>query len=228
MGTALAVLWGRRWRLRPMAVVDGALAAAGGGLLAGRATYVAANWAYFHNHRAEALQVWQGGLSAPGALVGALIAVFILCRVRRIDPRPLLDALAPGAAVVASCAWVGCLEAGCAWGLEVWPGQGLLWSLSAELPDLHGLRAPRVAVQALGAGWYGLSLAGILLLGRQGRAFPLWLLLHAAGDFGLSFLRGDLARPALGLAVAQMVDLALALVGLVLLAIPEWRPGSVD
>ncbi|HIQ01360.1 MAG TPA: hypothetical protein EYH30_04420 [Anaerolineales bacterium] len=221
MGTALAVLLGRRRGLTALAVVDGALAGAAGGLLIGRVVYAAAHWPYFHDHMGEVPMVWRGGLSAPGAVVGGIVGVLVLCRARRVGPRPLLDTLAPGAALVVISAWLGCLGAGCGCGLPVRPDQGLLWALSAELPDLYGLRAPRVAVPALGAVWGMVTLAG-LLLGRWDRPFPLWLLLYAGGDLGLGFLREDVTPWLAGLAGVQVADLALALAGLTLLTLPIW------
>lgn len=223
LGAVLVILRGRRWGLQPTGVLDGVLAAAGGGLLLGRAAYAGANWVYFRNHLTEALQAWRGGLSAPGMLIGAVSGVVILCRLRRVDPRPMLDGLAPGAALVALSAWLGCLVSGCAWGREVWPDQGLLWSLRAELPDLYGLQDPRVAVQGLGIGWNTVLLGILLLLGRRGRPFPLWLLLHAAGDFGLGFLRGDVTPLVGNMSSGQIADLALAFAGLALLITPGWR-----
>ena len=97
----------------------------GGGLTGARAVYVAANWAYYGNHVRQALRLWGGGLAWHGALVGALVAVLVYCAVRRTSPRLALDVLTPGAAVLAVWAWMGCLLAGCAYGLETYPGQGL-------------------------------------------------------------------------------------------------------
>lgn len=222
LGVVVAGWSGRRRALPFLAVLDGALAALGGGLVVGRVGYVIANWPYFAHHVGEAVVLWHGGLSAPGALTGALVAVLILCSVRRTDACPILDCLAAGGAVVALSAWLGCLRSGCACGVEVWPDQGLLWRVSAELPDLHGLWVPRVAVPLLGAGWEGLTLGAILLAGQRGRPLPLWLFLHAGGEFGLGFLRGDLNPLAAGLAPIQIADLALALLGLGLLVAPAW------
>lgn len=224
LGTGLAVLRARRWGLSLWMALDGALSVSVGGLLLGRAGYVATNWAYFRNHLGEGFQIWRGGLSALGVLVGGIGGAVVLCALRGTDPRPMLDALAPGAAVVTAGAWLACLGVGCAWGREVWPDQSLLWYLSADLPDLYGLSAPRVAVQALG-GWAGISLAAVLLGGRRIRPFPLWLLLHSLGDFGLGFLRGDLSPTVLGLAPLQIADLAFAIIGLVLLVMPGWARG---
>lgn len=197
-------------------VLDSILVAAAGGILFGRAVFVATNWAYFHAQLPQAFQVWRGGLSAHGVLLGAVGGLALYARLRRIDPWALLDLLAPGGALVAASAWLGCLWAGCAWGLETGPDQGLLWALSLELPDLYGLRAPRVAVQAMGAVWSLLMFGATLGVGSTGGAFSLWLLLFAIGDFALGFFRGDPLPKGSGLAVPQVVDTAVFFLALAL------------
>lgn len=216
LGAALSVWVGRRNGLAALGVLDGALAAAVGGMLLGRALYVGAHLAYFQEHPGQAWALWRGGLSAPGVVIGGMAGAGVLTWVRRSDPRPLWDALAPGAAVVLIAAYLGCLRAGCACGRETWPDQGLLWTLSADLPDLYGLRAPRVAVQALGIGWGALMLTGTLWAARRGGAGALWLLIYGLGEFALGFLRGD-TTPAVGpLSALQVASLGIALAGAIL------------
>jgi phosphatidylglycerol:prolipoprotein diacylglycerol transferase len=220
-GALVACLAARRRALNPTRVLDAALAAALGGLIGGRAVYVAAHWAYYQTHMRRALRPWDGGLAWHGALVGGLAAVMAYCVLRRIALRQMLDVLTPGAALLAGCAWLGCLLNGCAYGIETYPGQGLLWALSLELPDLYGIWAPRVAVQLLGAGWGGVALAAVILAGRrprfEGLVFPLWLALYTAGSFGLGFLRADEVGLVAGWRADQVADLALAVLGAVML-----------
>ncbi len=216
LGTALALWAGRPSGLPVLVVVDGVLSAAVGGLLVGRLVYVAAHLAYFQEHP-TAIAFGLGGLSAPGAVVGGMVGVAILASIRRRPPGPLWDALAPGAAVVLIAAYLGCLRAGCACGRETWPDDGLLWTLSAELPDLYGLRAPRVAVPALGMGWGALALAPTLWAVRQRwatggsgcRPCPLWLTLYGLGEFVLGFLRGDTPPLFGGLSALQWAGLGI-------------------
>jgi prolipoprotein diacylglyceryltransferase len=169
LGTALALWTGHRNGLPVMVVVDGVLAAAVGGLLLGRLGYVAAHLPYFREHPTAALALWQGGFSAPGVVVGGAVGAGVMARLRKLPPGLLWGTLAPGAAVVLIAAYLGCLRAGCACGRETWPGDGPLWALSAELPDLYGLRAPRVAVPVLGMGWGALMLVLTLWMVRGGR-----------------------------------------------------------
>ena len=112
---------------------------------------------------------------------------------------------------------------GFAYGIETYPGQGLLWTVSLELPDIYGIRAPRVAVQLLGAGWSAIVLVALLIAGRrpwsQGLVFPLWLALYGGGSFGLGFLRADEMTSIADWRADQVADLALVVIGTVALMV---------
>jgi phosphatidylglycerol:prolipoprotein diacylglycerol transferase len=214
----LTTLEAHRRGLDVMHVLDAALAAAVGGLILARAAYVAAHWDYYTNDMRETLRLRDGGLAWQGALVGATAGAAILCTVRGRRPLATLDILTGGAAFFAILAWLGCFMAGCAYGRETFSGQGLLWTLSLDLPDLYGIHEPRVAVQLLGAGWSALAFLATLAAQRRARhsgmVFALWLTLHSCGSFGLGFLRGhEMARIA-GWRVDQMVNLALGMAGI--------------
>ena len=231
-GAAISYLQARRRGFSAVRVLDAALVAALGGLIGARAVYVTANWAYYSDYLHRALRLWEGGLAWHGGLVGGLGAVLVYCAIRRTPLRLVLDLLTPGAAVLAVCAWLGCLLHGCAYGLETYPGQGLLWALSLELPDLYGIQAPRVAVQLLGAGWSAVVLAIVATAGRrrrlEGLAFPLWLALYSSGSFGLGFLRADQVPLVAGWRADQVADLALALAGVTLFLAGVLRTGRIE
>ncbi len=217
IGVVLVYLRAHRRRLDIVKALDAALAAALGGLFIARMAYVAIHWAYYQDHVREALRPWGGGLSGPGALIGGLAAAAIFCAVRRMSLLKTLNALAPSVALLAICAWLACLLNGCAHGIEVYPDQELLWSLSLDLPDLYGIWAPRVAVQLLGAIWSAIALGAVVLAERSERgatlAFPLWLVIHNIGSFGLGFVRADKMLFIAGYRVDQIIALGLAIVG---------------
>jgi prolipoprotein diacylglyceryltransferase len=182
---------------------------------------VGAHWAYYTDHLRGALQFWEGGLLWQGALLGGIIGVAATCAMRN---RPLwvyLDALTPGAASLAVFAWLACHLIGCAWGVETYPGESLLWALSLDLPTLYGIREPRVAVQLLGAGWSLILLSIVLALQRRsqrsGAVFTLWLTIHSLGSAGLGFLRADKLLSVAGWRIDQLANLVLSAMGAALL-----------
>lgn len=231
-GWLLVYAEARRRGLDPWRMLDVALAATFVGLLGARLVYVVAHWGYYTDHIARILRLSDGGLSWHGGMAGGLSAVAVWGRIRSTSLRLRLDVLTPGAAVFAVCAWLGCYVAGCAYGIETYPGQGVLWVLSGELPDLYGIHLPRVAVQLLGAGWGSLVLVIVLLATRrrryEGLLFPLWLGLYCLGSFAVGFLRADESVLVAGWRVDQLVDLALALIGGATLAGRARRPNRVE
>jgi phosphatidylglycerol:prolipoprotein diacylglycerol transferase len=225
-GAVVAHLAAPRRGLDPACALDASLVAALGGLAGGRGVYVLAHWTYYGDHLKKALRPWDGGLAWHGALAGGLVAVLIYCAIRRMPTALVLDLLTPGAGMLAACSWLGCFLNGCACGMATYPGQGLLWTLSMELPDLYGIWTPRVAVQLLGAVWGGVALAGMVAAWRstcvEGLLFPLWLALYSCGSFGLWALRGDEMVRVASWRAGQLADLALALIGVTALAVRRW------
>jgi phosphatidylglycerol:prolipoprotein diacylglycerol transferase len=203
----------------PSIVVDAAFWALVGGILGGRVGYVIANWAYFHQHIDQALDVTGGGLSWHGALLGAgVIAVaWWVLRARfstsSLDWRDLMDALAPGLALGSAFGWVGCLLTGAAYGAEAAGYAPPLSWLTADLRDIYGVDEIRFATQPLMIAWCLLLWAALHVLHRLPKCLPrgartiVYLGLYALADFGVMFLRGDGTWRS-GLWLSQWLDIA--------------------
>jgi phosphatidylglycerol:prolipoprotein diacylglycerol transferase len=216
-------------------VADVALAALVAGLVLGRLAHVALNVVYFRDHPGEILQFQSGGLNWHGALLGALLASWLAARLRRVPFEALLGAAALALPLIAFAGWWGCGAAHCAYGAEVenlshYPGV-VAW----EEQDIFNLTAPRFAVQPLGMMLAAALLGLAALLTWRGwlaprRRFGVILVMLAAGMFGLGFLRGDYALDFGGLRADQWLDLALILLGLVMVGWPTQRdhPGHTD
>ncbi len=217
LGAGLTFLLARRCRIAPVVLADILLGAAFGALVLARAAYVGVHWDYYARHLRLALQPWDGGLLWHGALVGAALGTAVMCRLREVSVLAALALLTPGAALLSIFVWLASFAVGSAWGLETYPNQPMLWSLSLNLPDLYGIHEPRVPVQLLGAAWSAFLLTTTLVLRsrlrRNGALFFAWLTLHSLGCFALGFLRGDEVPLLLGLRVDQLMELALSIVG---------------
>jgi phosphatidylglycerol:prolipoprotein diacylglycerol transferase len=205
-----------------------------GGIVGGRFGYVLANWAAFSEDWTRVLRIWEGGLSWHGAFLGGLLVMVLFAQLQRRGERPvsfweLADVVTLGLALGVAFGWAACLAAGCAYGAL---GEGLGHAL---LPDLFGVEASRFATQAVGLIFSLVLFIGFWLLRGlwpfPGASFLMYLLLYFAGQFFLGFSRGDEAIYLGPWRLAQLFDLALALLAALALLLKWWQwrtlPGPV-
>ena len=158
-------------------------------LVGSRAMNVWVNFNYYQHHPGEIIQVWQGGLSGMGALIGGVLMVIGLAFLWKIPAGELADTLLPLSGALAITAWLGCWVDGCGYGSvsDRW------WALPGR--DEWGVTVNRVPVQLLGA---TLILILVWLLDWAGKRVSIpgltatiGLLGISAVLFSLSFLRSD-------------------------------------
>jgi phosphatidylglycerol:prolipoprotein diacylglycerol transferase len=226
LGLVLTYFEGKRLLGRGELGLDLGLWAIIGGILGGRIAFVIANWSSFAEDWSRAFQIWQGGLSFHGALLGGLAVMGILAWLHRHDDVPITfwalgDVATPGLALGIAFGWAACLAGGCAYGVV---GEGPGYAL---LPDLYGVEAPRFATQAVGLAYSLVLFLGVWLLRTQwpfsGAAFLTYGLLYFGGMFFLEFTRADEAIYVGPWRLAQVVDLALAMAAAVALLALWWR-----
>lgn len=138
-----------------------------GALIAARAGFVLAEWAYFSKHLLETPQVWLGGLSGAAGIGGGLIGLGLYGWTNRetlslIDFGRMLDGLALLLTSVSVAAWLGCWIDGVLYG----PLTTAWWGLLA--PDEWSRLDTRWPVQPLGA---LLSLLAIVSVDYASRSY---------------------------------------------------------
>lgn len=114
-----------------------------GALLGARIGFVAAYDTYFSTHTQEITRITSGGLSWPGALIGAILFAWIALLVFRLPKLAGLDRLSLMLLPLAAAVWLGGWHAGIAFG-QLLPA-GTWWGMM--LRDESGLTALRVPVQ---------------------------------------------------------------------------------
>jgi len=219
------LLWETRrsWRLAQAA--NSALIALALGMFGARLEHVVLNWGYFASVPSEILDFAAGGLNAHGAIVGAALGGWISARLRSNRFEPWMGAAAYALCLISVAAWWGCAAASCNYGAEVsnladYPSW-LVWEAQGDFLMV----APRYAVQPIGAITSAMLIsivgfAALLGISRRRRAaFALAGVMLI--NFSLAFLRGD-PGPVLGsLRVTQVMDVALAIVGVLLTVWPR-------
>jgi phosphatidylglycerol:prolipoprotein diacylglycerol transferase len=194
-GVVLTVWQGPRRGLAPTTCFDAALLAAIGGLVGARVAYVIENWAYYRDHLGEGVRLWSGGLAWQGGLALGLLLVALYGARLRLSLRTVFDVLTLGLAWFTLFVWLGSGAANDVYGRETFPTEGFVWSLSADLPDLYGLRAPRVNVPLLGIIWSGFVSVALWLakgwLRVAGSLFFTYLMLTGLGGLALVQLQAN-------------------------------------
>src|SRR5690606_1361398 len=84
------MVWWFRGRYPAGRIVDVCLAAGILGVMLARAFHVALNWAYFSANTAEITRLRAGGLDWHGAMIGALLGVWIMGKLRGVRFREVL------------------------------------------------------------------------------------------------------------------------------------------
>lgn len=155
--------------------------------------WTAGNWTY----------IFEGSVFY-GSLIGATALVLLYAKRRQMplgNVTDLMTCFAPAAQAVGR---VGCLLAGCCYGVEVRHMFTVPGTIYAE---------PRLPWPLLEA---ALSLAILVFFliakperKRPGALFPLYLILYSAGRFVLEFFRGDASRGVWLLSTSQWIALVL-------------------
>lgn len=223
-GAAAVAAWltmreARRRGIGSETVSDAAMWAAVAALVGGRALYVAQNeLGTLGEDPAHLFMVWNGGLSFYGGLLGALLALLVFARRRGMAIMPLLDAVAPAAAIGQAIGHIGCLIGGDSYGIPTdLPWAVVYRNVDAMAPvgvALHPTQAyEAVLLAVLFAGlWLGRErLARI----GEGAVAATYLVGLVAIRFGLFYLR-DEPSVLLGLKTAQLMGLGIALLAVVL------------
>lgn len=120
-GLGLAMLRGKSLNLATDTLLALAFWLFCGGILGARAFYVIQKWDEFHRPSIgetlwKIVQFTEGGLVVFGALIGALIALVLFARLRRLPILPLCDLVLPSFLVGQALGRIGCLLNGCCFG----------------------------------------------------------------------------------------------------------------
>ncbi|MEL6406687.1 MAG: prolipoprotein diacylglyceryl transferase family protein [Chloroflexota bacterium] len=205
--------------------LDVCIASLIGAIVLGRAGHVILNWAFFTD-RTDI--IWrldaEGGLLWQGCLVGALLAGWMMAKVRKLSVQSLLMDASVVVPLLAVCAWLACDAVACGYGQSVerlsdYP----TWQVWIA-PDIFGIQQPRFATQriaaqiALVAGISVLIVHSVFRRRSKPASWLFWMAVVAiaVSNLGIGFLRGDYALLWAGLRVGQWLDVAITLFALLM------------
>lgn len=172
-------------------VIGAALWAIPLGFVGAKLVHVVDDLSYYMAHPG---QIASGaGLAIFGAILGAMLGVWIYCRICRVPFAPLGDILAPGIILAQAIGRVGCTINGCCYGVTT----NLPWAFVWTHPNtMAPLGIPVYPTQVYELLW-DLLVFAVLWWGLRGRLkpsgslFAAYLALYSLGSFSIRFLRGD-------------------------------------
>jgi prolipoprotein diacylglyceryl transferase len=189
------------------------------GVVGARLYHVVTDYQLFEDHWNRVFEIWKGGLAIWGAVLGGGIAVYVMCRIRRLDFLRVSDAIAPGLLVAQALGrW------GNYFNQELFGKPTTLpWGLEIDLAHRpagytqYATFQPTFLYESL----FCLAAFGILLWVerrlplRRGQLFALYVILYTFGRFWFEMLRIDPAHHVAGLRINDWVSIGVFLLGIV-------------
>ena len=95
LGFVLAVIYGMRrapqFGLTEDNILDMLFATVPTAIICARLYYCVFYWELYADNPVSMLYIWEGGLAIYGGVIGAVIAVLIFCKVKKMPPYPMMD-----------------------------------------------------------------------------------------------------------------------------------------
>ena len=182
------------------------------GIIGAKLVHVVDDLSYYVAHPAGIAN--PGGFAIFGAILGAMLGVWIYCRIHRVSFAPLGDMMAPGIILAQAIGRVGCTINGCCYGASSY----LPWAVTWTHPNTYApLGIPVHPTQVYELLWDLLVFAILwwLLRGRlkqPGLLFAAYLTLYSLGSFSIRFLRGDVSTFAGVFNEGQVISLLVFIV----------------
>jgi len=228
-GLSLAVRLGRRSGIASEPLTNLAVYVALAGLAGAKILMIAFDWQDFRKDPGSifSLSTLQAAGVYQGGLILALIVAYFYMRRQNMPMLLTADALAPGVALGHAIGRLGCLAAGCCYGIAC----KLPWAITFHDPEAYALSGTPLETPLHPSQLYefGTELLLCIFLYKifsrphaPGRIVGLFLTISSAARFAIEFTRfHNQALPfGLPLSLTQWIAVAIALAGVALLVRP--------
>lgn len=157
------------------------------------------------------------GFVVYGSIIGGIIGAWIYCRRSGLIFLQVFDLIVPYLALAQGIGRIGCLLAGCCYGMEVSESNpiGIVFESSVYAPNHVHLLPTQIISSVLNFIHFVILLLLSRKLKNSGQLAGCYLVLYSAGRFVLEFFRGDLIRGNVGtLSTSQFIAVFMLMIGL--------------
>lgn len=180
-----------------------------------------ANFDVFLNNPFGVIMYVFSGFVFYGGLIGGALGVIIYCKQFKLPLKPFMEVAAPAIPLMHGIARIGCLCAGCCYGMEYHGPLAVTYPDNEFTHDIAGVpRFPTQIVETV----VNLILFVFLYImvkrgkSKNGQALGVYLIVYCVMRFCLEFARGDAIRGGfLGLSTSQWISIVLFPLGVWLL-----------
>ncbi len=164
------------------------------------------------------------GFVVYGGIIGGILAGFIYCKKAKLRFLQIFDLVMPSVALAQGFGRIGCLLAGCCYGIETKSPLGIIFHESHFAPNEIRL----IPTQIISSGLDFLNFFVLIVIAKRtkadGQVAGLYLIFYSIGRFFLEFYRGDLIRGNVGsLSTSQFISIFLMLIGLGIVLLAGYR-----
>ena len=187
------------------------------GIFFARLVHVIDLWDYYSQHLDQIIGL--SGLAIYGAVLGAVLAMWIYSKIRKISFGYLADVITPGILLAQVVGRVGCTLNGCCYGEETWGFTAVIYSHPASFAPIGVPIHPTQIYEII----YLLIVFAVILRFRgrfrpDGSLFLIYLSLYSLWRFGLGYIR-DGTSFLFGLHEAQVIALIVLAIAVPILAL---------
>ena len=155
-----------------------------------------------------------------GGIIGGVAGILLMCRIKKIDFWRYIDLTAPSMAIAQGFGRIGCLLAGCCYGIPTDSAFAITFHNSHYAPN----NIPLVPTQIISSVLDFINALILLWLDRnkkcEGQTMAWYLIFYSIGRFALEYLRGDLDRGSVGiLSTSQFISIFTLIFGIVILVV---------
>lgn len=159
-------------------------------------------------------EMFRGGFVFYGGLLGGILGVFIYSKQFKISFKSIILTLVPMVPLVHAIGRIGCLFAGCCYGMEYHGFGAIVFHNSMLAPNNIPLFPMQIVEAICNLGIFIILLATYKKHLGTYKTLGLYLILYSIVRFVLEFVRGDLIRGIyLGLSTSQWISIVLFIVG---------------
>lgn len=164
------------------------------------------------------------GFVVYGGIIGGMLGGYLYCKRHDVDFWRYFDLVIPSVALAQAFGRVGCMFAGCCYGLPAEGPFSAIFRDSAFAPNGVSLFPIQLLSSGLNFIHFLILIAFAKRAKAKGQVSALYLICYSVGRFILEFFRGDLERGAVGvLSTSQFISIFIFLIGYVLFILNTMR-----